>query len=105
MQEYTIKIICNGGTPYFLHNYKNFNDAYIDLLNMISLEEERGRHYYVDNKFFKNKYQYVGKLKYFKIFVRDVSDWTDLDFYNMEKNENKNNLIYFNNFLKSTCKK
>ena len=81
MQEFTIKVICNGGTPYFLHNYKTFNDAYVHLLDMISLEEERGRQYYVDNSFFKNKYQYVGKLKY------------------------DTNLIYFNNFLKNSCNK
>ena len=105
MQEFTIKVICNGGTPYFLHNYKTFNDAYVHLLDMISLEEERGRQYYVDNSFFKNKYQYVGKLKYFKIFVRDVSEWFDYDFYNKENFKNDTNLIYFNNFLKNSCNK
>lgn len=104
MQEYTIKIICNGGTPYYLNNYKTFNDAYVHLLDMISLEEERGRQYYVDNSFFKNKYQYVGKLKYFKIFVRDVSEWFDYDLYNQNlKNNFNSNIYYFNKFNKNSC--
>lgn len=100
MKEYTIKIICNGGTPYFLKNYNTFNEAYLHLLDMVQLEEERGRHYFVDNKFFNNKYELVGKLKYFKIYSRDISNWSSVD--NLE-NELDTNLIFLNNFLKNTC--
>ena len=42
---------------------------------------------------------------YFKIFVRDVSEWFDYDFYNKENFKNDTNLIYFNNFLKNSCNK
>ena len=101
MQEYTIKIKCNGGTPYFLYNYKSFNECYAHLIDMIILEEERGRPYFVDNNFFNNKYKNCTNLKYFKILVRDVSEWFDYD-ENNSKNE-KNNIIYFNKFQKSNC--
>ena len=51
MKEYCIYCQISSGKPFILV-------AKIALYNMVSLEEERGRTYYVDNDFFKNKYAY-----------------------------------------------
>lgn len=41
-----------------LETFDNIDVAKISLYNIVSLEEERGRTYYVDNDFFNNKYAY-----------------------------------------------
>ena len=99
MKEYCIYCIWNGGTPFIQGTYKTFDSAKSNLINMISLEEERGRIYYVDNDFFDNKHNYVGKLKYFCIKERTVSEWEK---YSKEKTniENNNKIIYMNKFKK-----
>lgn len=99
MKQYGIYIRQGTGTPYMIHFYDNINSAKLKLYDMISLEEERQRPYFVDNDFFNNKYNTSAKLKYYCIKVRDVSDWTD---YSEEKmnSENHNKIIYFNNLKK-----
>lgn len=74
-KEYCIYCIYNGGTPFILKTFKTFESARIKLMDMINLEEERNRPYFVENNFFKNKY--VGNIpgKHFAIKERDVSGW------------------------------
>ena len=98
MKEYCIYCIWNGGTPFISDTCKNLESAKLKLYNMISIEEERKRPYYVDNDFFPNKYTYVGRLKYFCIKERTVSEWEK---YSEEETNIKNNkIIYMDNFKK-----
>ena len=92
-KEYTIYCVYNGGKPFNLLTFKSFNDALIHLYNIIDLEKERNRAYYVDNDFFNNIFPpNLQNLKYFCIKERDVSDWIK---YKSISNK-KNNIIYFN---------
>ena len=68
MKEYSIHILK-------LHVFNDIDLAKIKLFDMIFLEEERQRPYFVDNKFFNNKYNITRKLKYFCIREREVSKW------------------------------
>jgi len=61
------------------------------------LEEERKRPYFVDNDFFHNKYVMVGKLKYFCIKERDVSEWNTYS-ERESKKVNSNKIIFLNDF-------
>lgn len=96
MKEFAIYIRQGEGVPYIVSTYNNLFDVKEALYNMISLEEKRQRPYFVDNDFFNNIYTYQCKLKYFKVIVRDVTDWekyTD----KLEEKESSN-LIYFKDF-------
>ena len=97
MKEYGIYIRCNGGTPYMIHFFNNILSAKQKLFEMIQIEEDRGRPYFVDNDFFNNKYPCNINLKYYCIKVRDVSDF---DVYSEEKSntKEKNKIIYFQNY-------
>lgn len=100
MKEYGIFIICNGGTPYMLHIYDNITAAKLKLYDLVSLEEERGRQYFVDNDFFDNKYPNCGKIKYFCIKEREVTEYIKYS-DTLEKKNEENKIIYFQNFLKN----
>ena len=93
IKEYTILCIYNGGKPFFLNTFYSLEDAKYKLYDMISLEKERNRAYYVDNDFFNNVYPYnLEHCKYFCIKERIVSGWEKTS----ETCKNKNNIIYFN---------
>ena len=77
MTEYTI-FIQNGSCPEFdalPYPIKSFNEVYIKLLDMISLEEKRRRPYFVENKFFDNKHSFNYDGKLFIVKSRNVTDW------------------------------
>ena len=99
MKEYGIYTICKGGTPYMIHFFTDITSAKLKLYDMISLEEERRRPYFVDNDFYDNKYAYCSNLKYFCIKEREVSEFTK---YSEEESQNKENnkIIFFQNFQK-----
>ena len=99
MKQYGIYIRQGSGTPYMIHFFSDITSAKIKLYDMIQLEEERQRPYFVDNDFFENKYKMVGNLKYYCIKVREVSEWIN---YSEEKskNVNTNKIIYIDNFKK-----
>lgn len=98
MKEYGIYIRQGSGRPYMIHIYDNINSAKLKLYEIIQLEEERQRFYYVDNDFYNNKYANVNNLKYLCIKERDVSDWKNYSETNVDKEENK--IIFFQNFKK-----
>lgn len=83
-----------------IHFYNNILSAKQKLFEMIQLEEERGRAYFVDNDFFNNKYPFGINLKYYSIKVRDVSEFEK---YSEEESIEKENqkIIYLQNFKKS----
>ena len=72
--------------------HKNIESAKFAVSDIVSLEEERGRHYFVDNDYFENKYNFAGNLKYICIKERVVSEWSN---YSEYTKENKN-IYYFN---------
>lgn len=97
MKEYSIYIRKGSGTPYMIHFFNNIDSAKIKLYEMIQLEEERQRPYFVDNDFFDNKYNMSTKLKYYCLKVREVSEWNN---FSEEERKKDNKIIYFNkNFL------
>lgn len=97
MKEYGIYIRQGRGRPYMIHIYDNINSAKLKLYEIIQLEEERQRFYYVDNDFYNNKYANVNNLKYLCIKERDVSDWKNYSEDKIQKNEN-NKILYFNSY-------
>lgn len=96
MKEYGIYIRQYSGKPYMIHFFNDIEIAKLKLYDMISLEEERERPYYVDNDFFKNTYNMSIKLKYFCIKEREVSEWENYSETNEKKEENK--IVFFQNF-------
>lgn len=93
IKEYTILCIYNSGCPFYLQTFYSLEDAKYKLFDMISLENERNRAYYVDNDFFENVYPAnLQRLKYFCIKERDVTEWVSV----VKNNTRKNNIIYFN---------
>lgn len=104
MKEYGIYIRQGSGTPYMIHIFNNIDSAKIKLYEMIQLEEERQRPYFVDNDFYNNKYVMVGKLRYFCIKEREVSEWEK---YSEEKENNRKDdhkIIFINNYKKVLTK-
>lgn len=96
IKEYTILCIYNGGKPFYLSTYSSFNEAMLKLYDIIDLEKQRNRAYYVDNDFFENIFPpNLQNLKYFSIKEREVSDWVKYS----ENKKKKNNIIYFNKKL------
>lgn len=97
MKEYGIYIRQYSGTPYMIHIYDNITSAKLKLYEMIQLDEERQKPYFVDNDFYNNKYNISIKLKYYCIKEREVLEWKN---YSEEKNnrENDNKIIFFNNY-------
>lgn len=87
--------IYKGGTPFYLDSFYSIYEAKSKLYDIISLEQERGRPYYVNNDFFKNEYTQNVKGKYFCIKERNVSNWIE---YKEINNQIKNNIIFFNEF-------
>lgn len=75
MKEYTIFIRCKGGKPYCLLTYNNVFEAKQKLYDMINLERERGRPYYVFNDFYENEYPATLNGKLFCLKEREISDW------------------------------
>jgi len=92
MKEYSIFIKNGNGLPYMLDSYKNIESAKFAVYNIVSLEEERGRQYFVDNDYFDNKYHFVGNLKYICIKERDVTNWSNYSEYS----RNNKNIFYLN---------
>lgn len=101
LKEYCIFVRQGEGKPYMLHTFNNINSAKLKLYEMISLEEERQRPYFVDNDFYNNKYNISIKLRYLCIKEREVTEWEK---YSEENKAIKNNVIYFNNFEKQLTK-
>ena len=95
-KEYCIYCRYNGGTPFILRTYNTFEAARIKLMEMIDLEEERNRPYFVENNFFKNKYNVNIRGKYFVIKEREVSGWIVCD---ENINMKNNNIIYFDELM------
>lgn len=92
-KEYTIYCIYNGGKPFCLQTFYSLTDAKIKLYDIIELEKERNRAYYVDNDFFTNIFPpNLQNLKYFCIKERSVTEWEK----SSENFIQKNNIIYFN---------
>lgn len=52
VKEYCIYCRYNGGTPFIQGIYKNLEAAQRQIYDMVALEEERERIYFVDNDFF-----------------------------------------------------
>lgn len=71
-KKYTIFITCKGGKPYSLLTYNNLFEAQQKLYDMISLEKERGRPYYVYNDFYENEYSAGLNCKIFCLNVQII---------------------------------
>ena len=90
MKEYTIYARQGNAKPYTIGTYKTIASAKLKLYDIISLEIERKRPFFVDNDFFENKYTLVSELFYISILERDVKEWKRFS----ELDSTKNNLLY-----------
>ena len=75
----------------FSYIYHNFEDALVALNNMVILEIERGRFFYVDNDFYDNKYPPNMYGKYFCIMERNVTQWEKYESVSAKSKNSKNN--------------
>lgn len=101
-KEYCIYIICNGGKPYYISTYESIFAAKARLHEMIALEKERNRPYYVHNDFFENEYPAGLNCKIFCIKERDITDWniySELNEIKETTNDNKDNVIFLKNYI------
>lgn len=100
-KEYCILCIYGNGTPFYLDTFDSIEKAKLKLYEMIALEQERGRPYYVNNDFYNNEYTQNVKGKYFCIKERNVSNWVQYFDSNLNTNVKnyKSNIIHFNNYL------
>ena len=90
MKEYTIYARHGNAKPYTIGTYKTIASAKLKLYDIISLEIERKRPFFVDNDFFENKYTLGSELFYISILERDVKEWKRFS----ELDSTKNNLLY-----------
>lgn len=90
MKEYTIYARQGNAKPYTIGTYKTISSAKLKLYDIISLEIERKRPFFVDNDFFENKYTLGSELFYISILERDVKEWKRFS----ELDSTKNNLLY-----------
>ena len=90
MKEYTIYARQGNAKPYTIGTYKTIASAKLKLYDIISLEIERKRPFFVDNDFFENKYTLGSELFYISILERDVKEWKRFS----ELDTTKNNLLY-----------
>ena len=95
-KEYSILCIYNRGKPFILDTFDNIEVAKLKLYDMIQLEEERKRVYFVDNDFFENKYNVAINLQYFCLKVRDVTEFKPYSEEEEKNNKNDNNIIFCN---------
>lgn len=105
MKEYSILIRNRSGMPYILGTYNDIFSAKHAMENLVKYEEERNKMYYVDNDYFENKFCYCGdNLKYMKIQVREVTEWTKyVEIENhVEDMQNDSKIIYLKDFCKNT---
>ena len=103
-KEYCIYIMCNGGNPYYIDCYDDLIQTKIRLNELIALEKERNRPYYVHNDFYKNEYPAMLNCKIFCIKQRTITDW---EIYSEEKEKQqeeennipKNNIVLFQKYI------
>ena len=103
-KEYCIYIICNGGKPYYIDCYNNLSETKIRLNELIALEKERNRPYYVHNDFYENEFPAMINCKIFCIKQRNISEWEiyseKKEKQKQEKDPNqKNNIILFQKYI------
>ena len=96
-KEYTIYCMYGKGKPFFLSIYKTFFEAQAKLYEIIQLDEERHRIYYVDNNFFENKYKLGMQSNYYSIVERKVSEWEKYTAVN-SKEKMRNKILAFTKF-------
>lgn len=95
IKEYGIYIRQGSGTPYMIHFFNNIDSAKSKLYEMVQLEIDRARPYFVDNDFFDNQYTMSLQLKYFCIKEREVTEWSNYSDELSHLRDN-NKIIYFN---------
>lgn len=78
-----------------IHFFNNIDSAKLKLYEMVQLEIDRARPYFVDNDFFDNQYTMSLQLKYFCIKERDVTEWSNYSEVQSHLKDN-NKIIYFN---------
>ena len=86
MKEYTIYARQGNSKPYTIGTYKTIASAKLKLYDIISLEIERKRPFFVDNDFFENKYALGSELFYISILERDVKEWRKFSEIDLAKN-------------------
>lgn len=74
-KEYTIFITCGAAKTYNILVYDSLFEAKRKLFDMVELERERHRPYYVFNDFYENEYPSSIHGKVFCLKERTVTEW------------------------------
>lgn len=93
--EYTLYVQVGTAHPYTINIYKDFNqvlDAIEDIKNKHCYYWNR--EFYIDNDFYKNKFDRSMTGTYYKFLRREVKNWEEFN----TKEENKKDNIYYLNF-------
>lgn len=101
MKEYALYCQINGGKPYIDMTSTCKDEILVKLYDIISYKKERNFTFFVDNDFYNNIYNNINIQFYFKILVRDITDWQTYSKYEEEQEEEKENskILYFQDYL------
>lgn len=100
-KEFCIYTRYGNGKPFVIHYFDNILNAKLKLYEMISLNEERGRAYFVDNDFFENKYSICEKINYYCIKERNVTEFKKYsELENNLKQKDNEKIILLEDFKK-----
>lgn len=77
MKEFRIIKQIGDSKPYSFKTFSTFEECYIELLRLISLQEENvKKEYYVLNDFYNNQHPpFLKNIVKFKIEEREVNEW------------------------------
>lgn len=93
--EYAIYTQVNNALPYITE--LKWVIKLDDLLKVAQDIEKKHNHYnqrfYIDNKFYNNKYSLDSGGTYYKILIRNVSDWQDFDDFKKRGNSDSIRVI------------
>ncbi len=92
--EYAIYCRVSNATPYIIpRTFNSFLDVQRFFTNTTRRHDRFHQIYYIDNKFYNNKYSNNMNGYYYKVLKRLVNDWKNID--DEETNEKNDKLINF----------
>ena len=98
MKEYSIEIVNRSGTSYRVGSYKTYVECLMALEQMVAVEKEKKRPYYVDLEHYDNEYQTYVDGKNYRIIEREVTLWKKINNENETKAYDNQKIYKFLNF-------
>ena len=93
--EYTCYVQVKNGSPYIgIWKGESIQDVYRDIMQIEKRHNRYRQHFYIDNDFYKNKYQNNDFSYYYRFMYRKINDWQTLSLKGKEANK-ENNILQF----------